>query len=276
MYSEIEFNSLIYLFFRLVQSETGRDIVTGMEWKNDAQVLAVKIFRHITSVNQLSFGATCEIEGEEPFKFIDHSSINIVTRAALESYLTFNYIYINENEGLSIFRHKTWQLGGLIDRSQLLVNTPEAKIKLEREASEIAGLKSEISVSEFFLNQALPDRKKILAGRWRPQSGWKEMAQHAGIHKVYFENVYNHLSGHSHASFISAMQIRDAEDPHLQKDMADAMKQICCVIMAHFCFSYIELFKNAEEILKFDKVLYDVADKWYIQTEDMNEMYGVH
>lgn len=275
MYRESELDSLIYLFFCLVQSEADQEITARMAWKNDAQALAVKIFRHIASVKHLSYGLKFEFENKPHFEFIDHSTISVVTRAAFESYLAFNYIYINSEESLSVFRHKTWQLAGLIDRSQLLANTAEGKEIQAKEAFDIEELKRELSESPYFQNEKREIQNRLLVGRWRPKNGWGEMAEHAGFHRAYFDNIYNHISGHSHASFISAIQTRDARAVHVQQDMANAMKQLCCVIMAHFCFAYVRLFPAANEILNENEDVYEIAYKWRIGVEEMNRVYGV-
>lgn len=180
MYSESELDGLIYLFFSLVESEADKDILAEMSWKNDAQILAVKIFRHIASVKHLSYGLKFEFENEPSFEFIDYSTINIITRAAFESYLAFNYIYINSEDTLSVFRHKTWQLAGLIDRSKLIANTSEAKDIQAREASDIEVLKSELAESPYFQNETKAIQNRLLSGRWRPS--WSDMAVHAGFH----------------------------------------------------------------------------------------------
>ncbi len=274
MFKERQFDNLMLLFFRLVQSEARKNIDESDQWRNDAQVIAIKIFRHISSVKQLAAGVGFQIDGSQRFEFIDHSSVTIITRAALEAYLTFNYIYINTDEELSIYRHNIWQLGGLIDRGKLFVNTSQANEQRMEESIQIDQLKVEISKSKFFIASSSADKKSILAGRWRSTSGWAELAKGAGIHKTYFANIYNHLSGHSHASFISALQIRDAKDIISQKFLVDAMKQICCVILAHFCFSYVKLFPLSEGILKSDEELFESANMWFVGSEDMNKIYG--
>jgi len=128
----------MHLFFRLVQSEAGKDIAPEVAWKNDAQVLAVKIFRHLASVQHLSSGAQFDYGGISNFEFIDHSSIGIVTRAALETYLAFYFIYINTEERLSIYRHKIWQLAGLIDRSKLFANSDDSKWRFQAPSAKSA------------------------------------------------------------------------------------------------------------------------------------------
>lgn len=48
--------NLMHLCFQIIQSEARKDIENGDEWKNDAQTLGAKIFRHIASAQQLSSG----------------------------------------------------------------------------------------------------------------------------------------------------------------------------------------------------------------------------
>src|SRR5690606_22963436 len=119
------------------ESQNGKPLHPGFEWKNDAQILGVKIFRHIATAQQISTGIEFEFGAGQVFSHIDHSSVAIIVRAAVESYLAFNYIFVNEDENLSIYRHKLWRRAGLIDRSKIQANTSESKDILLRESKSI-------------------------------------------------------------------------------------------------------------------------------------------
>lgn len=146
MSSGADYSTLLDLFIRLVESQAGRKIESGDEWLNDAQVLATKLFRHLVSMQTLAAGATVEHDGIRALFFVDHASVKVVARAALETYLVFFYLYGNSDQSLSEFRHKTWCLGGLVDRQQFHVSTEEGREVLAREKKQIEELKSKIRV----------------------------------------------------------------------------------------------------------------------------------
>lgn len=268
-----DINELLYLCFLLINSETGKPILKNEEWKNDAQALGVKLFRHITSAQTLTKASTFKYKNLVRIQYIDHSSVAIAIRAAIETYLAFNYIFANENINLSIFRHSTWCLGGLLDRSKLFANTPESIDKLAKEAELILELKEKVQSSQYFIDSNRDTKKDILSGKWKPKGGWNNLGGHANIHQTYFDDIYNHLSGHSHASYISAMQTRDAQDIQSQRMLADSTEQIACLMLAHFTFAYIKLFPNAKKITDLNKPLYEIARKWHIQKEDVDFLY---
>ncbi|WP_340053381.1 DUF5677 domain-containing protein [Pseudomonas sp. JAI120] len=265
---------LMHLCFDMIQSEARKDIARGDEWKNDAQTLGTKIFRHIASAQQISEGLQFDFGNENKFQYIDHSSVVVVTRAAIEAFLTFHYIFINQDTKLTLFRHKTWQLAGLTDRSKLFANTSEAREVLRSEAEEITKLKKEIHESEFYQNGNKDFRKTIDNGSWKPKGGLFTISDAADIHQQYFSDIYNNYSGHAHASYISALQIRDAFRIEDQEMLAGGARQNLCLTLAHFLFAYSKIFPNSRKILESDSELFDLANTWYIQKNHVEFIYG--
>lgn len=148
MNHDTDYSTLLDLFIRLVESQAGIEIDNESAWLNDAQVLAIKLFRHLVSMRALAAGATVETAGGKTVFFVDHASVKVVARAALETYLVFFYLYGSADRSLSKFRHKTWQLGGLSDRQRYHASTQEGHDVLAQEKSQIEALKSEIGEGE--------------------------------------------------------------------------------------------------------------------------------
>lgn len=269
-----DLTKMMGLFVRLVESENGKKVVPGEEWKNDGQVLAVKIFRHIATAQQISAGINFNLPGLPQFSHVDHSSVAVVVRAAIEVYLTFRYVFACDDVGLSQYRHKLWVRSGLMDRSKMLANTEESQAVLAKEKLIIDQLGKEIFASPHYTASNREDRKIISNGGWKPQGGLYSVSAHADFHQVYFSDIYNHLSGHAHCSFISAIQIRDASSIEDQQMLAGGSRQILCMIVSHFMFSYIRLFPASKEVLLMDHGLYELASMWFIQRKDLAKIYG--
>jgi len=142
-----EYEHLLDLFFQLVQSQAGKPIVPGNEWKNDAQTLSIKLFRHLSSMHQLANGGAIILSGVQPIPYIDHSSIKVVARAALETYLVFHFLFGSQNEELCQFRHSAWVLGGLSDRQSAHVSLEESIEKLKAEKRQIEQLRVQLEAS---------------------------------------------------------------------------------------------------------------------------------
>ena len=269
MSSAADYSTLLDLFIRLVESQAGKKIKSGDEWLNDAQVLATKLFRHLVSMQTLAAGATVEHDGIPAVFFVDHASVKVVARAALETYLVFFYLYGNSDQSLCEFRHKTWCLGGLVDRQQYHVSTEQGREVLAREKKKIEELKFEIESSPEICTYTEKQRKKLLEGEWRIGNGWADLGVCAGFHEKYFKNIYGYLCGYSHSSYLSALQVGQAQSIADQQMLTQSILGIGVVLMAHFAFSYSAAFNTASAALSANPSAMRVAEKWRFGSEDM-------
>jgi hypothetical protein len=269
-----DYSTLLDLFIRLVESQAGKEIQPGAEWLNDAQVLATKLFRHLVSMQTLASGATVEHDGIPAVFFVDHASVKVVARAALETYLVFFYLYGNSNRSLCDFRHKTWCLGGLIDRQQFHVSTEQGREVLASEKTRIEELRANIEASPEFLGYSDKQRRKLLEGEWRIGIGWADLGVSAGFHQKYFKDVYAYLCGYSHSSYLSALQVGQAQSIEEQQMLTRAILGVGVVLMAHFAFTYSVAFDSASGVLSADPVARRVAEKWRFGPVDMAVIYG--
>lgn len=259
---------------RLVDSQAGHKIQSGKAWLNDAQTLSIKLFRHLVSMQTCSYGATVEHDGKPVIWFIDHASIKVIARAALETYLVFFYIYGESDKELSEFRHKTWVLGGLKDRQKMHASSEENKEKLNQEKQQICKLQSEIKASKYIESYTEKQSKRLLEGNWKIGNGWSSLGVSAGFHEIYFNNIYSYLCGYSHSSYISALQVGQAQEIKDQQKLTQSILGVGVVIMAHFSFSYSSLFESADEVFNSDNSGKEVADKWHFGPEDMAHIYN--
>jgi len=79
-------------------------------WRADTHLLALKMFRHLESVKGLCRTYADMPPGHPPSYYIDFSSAQIVTRAAIETFLNFAYVFAQEDLTLSKFRSEMWRL----------------------------------------------------------------------------------------------------------------------------------------------------------------------
>lgn len=266
-----DYATLLGLFVDLVQSRAGSAITPDDEWRNDAQTLSIKLFRHLVSMQTLAAG-TKVVHNNNPIAFVDHASVKVVARAALETYLVFFYIY-GESHDVARFRHKTWHLGGLTDRQQSHASTDEHKEQLAAEKRKIENLKSEIGAAPQFQIYSSNQRKQLLKGEWKTGISWTDLGVEAGFHEKYFKNIYSYLCGYSHSSYISALQVGQADSPETQRSLTQAILGIGVVIMAHYAFTYSRVFKQAEAVLAVKPEARRIAEKWRFGPEDMAAIY---
>ena len=269
-----DYSKLLDLFVRLVESQADVKINEASTWLNDAQVLANKLFRHLVSMRSLAAGSTVKTADGLTVFFIDHASVKVVARAALETYLVFFYLYGSIDQSLSKFRHKTWQLGGLFDRQQFHVSTKEGLEVIAREIEQIEVLRLEIERHSQITGYTDKQRKKLLNGEWRIGKSWADLSAQAGFHEKYFDNIYGYLCGYSHSSYLSALQVGQAKSIEDQQKLTQSILGIGVVLMAHFSFTYASLFSNAEKVLSENPDGRRVAETWRFGPEDMTAIYG--
>lgn len=112
---EFDYAQLLELLLPMVDAPAGLPIALGQEWQNDRQTLAKKLVYHLATIQAVRVGSTLRI-GEAVSPFIDHGSITVLTRVALETFIVFAYLFGGADMETCRFRHMTWKLGGLIDR----------------------------------------------------------------------------------------------------------------------------------------------------------------
>ena len=269
-----DYSVLLHLFVRLVEAQAGTKVEEGEAWLNDAQTLSLKLFRHLVSMQKMAEGVTVLGEDLPSIHFVDHASIKVVARAALETYLVFYYLYGNSDRTLSEVRHKTWRLGGLTDRQSFHASTDEHQDQINRERLTVEALKAEIEVSPKLKNYTSKQRAKLLSGEWRIGHGWADLSAHAGFHEKYFKNVYGYLCGYSHSSYLSALQVGEAsQSMEDQKQLSNAILGVGVFIMAHFSFTYSQLFTTAKQAFSTSPSAKAVAEKWRFGPEDMAVIY---
>ena len=264
-----EYEQLLDLFFQLVQSQAGNSIESGNEWKNDAQTLSVKLFRHLASMRAIANGGRIVFPGGPPVPYIDHASIKVLARAALETYLVFYYLFGGDDEKLCRFRHATWVLGGLSDRQNSHASLEEHREKLKHEKRQIENLNLEISASPYLADYTARQQRRLLDGDWRVGKSWTDLGVSADFNRKYFENIYSYLCGYSHASYISALQVGQATKIEDQAKLTNSILGIGMVIMAHYVFSYSSVFQSAGGVLEQNAISKVIAEKWHFRSEDM-------
>lgn len=265
---------LLDIMVRLVESQSGQQIASGEEWRNDAQTLALKLYRHLVSMHNLSEGATVNCSNGLQLHHIDHASIIVIARAALETYLVWHYLYGQPERKLSRFRYLTWRLGGLMDRQMLLPVSQTAMEVQAKELVEIEALRAEIETFSQFQEFTQKQKRKLLAGDWKIALGTSDLALAAGFHGSYFSNVYGYLCGYSHASYISALQVGQAKTLEDQLALTRTIMGIGVVTLAHFVCAYPQQFLAAHSVLDADPKAKLIAERWAFRAEDMADTYG--
>jgi len=146
---EKDYLRFLNLLYQVI--EESKEIPTGRDNSLlEAQTLARKLFCHSASALYLSRGTNVEDFPSMEIGFFDPASIHVLTRAALETFLTFHYLFIApENSEGQDFRYWAWQLGGLCERQKYSVSKPEYKKKQRDEKQLIDELRKNLNPTKY-------------------------------------------------------------------------------------------------------------------------------
>lgn len=269
----LAYSDALTVFFNAVQGSVEEFQVLD-PWRSNSHSLALKMFRHLSSVNTLCQMYTDIPPNRPASHYIDFSSAQIITRAAIETFLTFVYVFCHDDLTLAKFRCEIWQLSGLADRAKLLPASVEAEKTLAADKGQMEELRISIANSPHLAAYGEKQAKRILAGGWSQLRNWSELAVDAGIHPRYFAQTYNHLSGFSHSSYISAMQISQARDMHTQLHMAQTCLQMSLFYTAHFVVNFSKISDSAALFISSDEVAKKLLKLWHITSEDWAKIYA--
>ena len=265
-----EFTKLITVFYATVDSKRGTRLLANDKWLFDAETLAVKLYYHLSSILYLSFGTVVPVWEGHKNTFFDHASINVLARVALETYLTFFFIYCDGNSGIEErrFRHSVWKLSAPTDRQgfNLVSETAVRALAVERQYIEKMGM--EIEENPVFMAMKETIRKKARKGEWRLGKGWADLAEIAGFAKQTFRTFYSYLCSYAHAGGLSGVQIGQAITKADQKNLSNVSLHLGLLLMSHFLFSYTALFPETRSVFEGDEEGFSLANKWFISWKE--------
>jgi len=271
---EQDFAIITELFASMIEAQEGQALTPDDAWINHAQVLAMKLFKQACSVRVILNPTQVDFEDGKHVLFVDHSSATILARACLETFIVFHWIFQSKDPALRKFRHGVWRLGGLMDRLKLHPSTDKARETIEATRLQTAQQIAEIEASPY-LGDYKPDQaKRLLKGDWRIGWSWTDEAVRAGFHKKYFQNVYSHFCGYAHSSFISSMQMGEAQSMDDQRMLGLVALQTTVHVMARAVSFYADLFPRGRATLgASSEESKKVAYFWGFTGADMDHLY---
>lgn len=237
--------------------------VGEQDWMIFVEGVSKKLFAHTSSAFVLYQGTELRYDDERILDFIDHSSITVLTRAAIETLLAFHFIFcdaptIEERR----FRFWCWDLAGFLERQGFPIISDEGMQLLEDEAEMLENVKSKVLGHPIFQRMTKKQQENVLDGQWRLGYSWSALAEKAGFDREYFASIYSRLCGYAHTSRLSVLQIQQANAKDIQRNMAEVSLGYCLITMGNFLFGYASLFPIANEAFKADVQAYNTALIW--------------
>lgn len=246
---EERFAGFLQLAMAMVDAQAGMPVPDGCGWQVDRQALAKQFTFHLHAIHRLSAGSALVIRGAQT-QYLDHGSIKVLARAAVEAYIVFAYIFGDTQDDVNRYRHLTWVFGGLMDRQKHTATLEESRLKQATERVQADQIRAEIERDPLFLQLAEKFRKVLMKkADWSMGLQWHELAVAVGFNEQYFRNMYNYLCGYSHSSYAAALQVRDARTYEVQQQLANAILTMLVFVMAHFLTRYAGMFESAARLL---------------------------
>jgi hypothetical protein len=227
-----------------------------------AEGLGKKIVNHTLSARHLIQGYQLKLLSSNYEPKIDIASIAVLTRAAMETYLTLNHVFVaKECDTTRELRFLSWDLAGYIERADFTAKDPE-HIKLKEKEVKEANRRI-LELEKLVAYQELNSKKKkqIIRGNWRANASWHDLAIESGFNSDYFSQQYKYLCSYAHSGRLSVIQVQQNDTFKIQQDMADSFMGTLMMILAKNMIDYIKIFPNLE-LVKQNRDLYSIIFLW--------------
>jgi hypothetical protein len=263
--TEIQKNKFQSLLFILNSIQYNRYLIKDefiSERLQNSNLLLQKIMLNGYSMNMLISGIQIpNIEYKNFVKLRDPSTLNIILRSLLESYLTFHYFNFADTQIENDIRHKIWAYYGLYNRSKINIDTPSLQershVVKEHDAHEMSILLDEITGSELYkqlsnekqklLNKDLKKNWKIkFCGQSYKSLSYQDLFDNIGLRIKYYKSQYNYLSWSAHTTSILIYQLRNMYDAEWDKTEIHTVLLKACSMIA---LSTIDLILNDKDYL---------------------------
>lgn len=270
-----DFPRLLDKLGTLINIPTKIPVTQENVWKNHGQLMVIKAFCHLRSIAVLA-GHGAE-QKPESMVHVDHGSIAVIGRAAYETFVLFNFIFLEEDTELRQFRHQVWRLSGLMSRAKLNrpPNLPPERLKqIERETDEIARLRPIIEGSRFFAVLDNRVQKNVRQGDGvRLGEALIDLAEQAGLPRKYVADMYTHFCNYSHAGAISVFQLSETLNDGTSPIMARVTVGFCCILLTQLILAYADFFEEVDAAVVADAELVERLALWKGMGEAFSDMY---
>jgi hypothetical protein len=239
-----QYLKLLDLTYQVTQSLKGKPS-SDPRWF-DCQQLAAKLFFHAATVYDLRFGTKVPLlSSMNGADFYDFASVAVITRAALETYLTlFEVFFEPATDDEFEFSHALWKLSGFVVRENYIPADPELQSQFTNAQQEIQDMRNRLQKTAKFASMACHQQKEVLKGKRKRAR--KSVANAAGFGQQTIEGMYAYYSGYVHADGLSGAQIEIAKTAHEQIEHIEFHMKTVMVVMSKMIVGYAKKFPEAK------------------------------
>jgi len=212
----------VYLLTHLTNIYIARKKSVRTDWTRHSDLLIDKFAIHSSTLFHLVNGIIEHKSSDSNTRKVsfDLFSINALIRVLIETYITFNHIFVYpKSEDEKNFRFLLWQLDGLLEQKKFKVDTTdfeEAGSMLNNNQEKIDDLFNQIVSTNFF--KTLPTTQSIkIINTEKRKVNWKfnlssnlnisplkiiELVELTCVSRTFI-NLYKYTSTHTHSGFVS-------------------------------------------------------------------------
>ena len=251
-------SQLVELGERLVYELAGRQAESHIP--DYASRLFIKQLLHARAV--LKVAPDFETSPTEKLRRLDPSSIAVLGRAVLETYLSMYYLCAEEvDEEERSLRFLLWEYHDLKSRLKGRRNANPKDKDINTFERLLEEKWESISLNEKFQHLSEGERREFRKGRKPMLITNEEIAERAGIHPTRYRNDYIHLSSFAHAGPLAMARMRDyyTEADAILHVMGGDLK----TVITYLFKAYLDVEKIAEPVPDLvPKEIRDTMMKW--------------
>lgn len=261
---------LLDLLARVIDANKGFSIGNDDRY-GYAEGLANKYFKH--AIITLVVSRRIDISGfpSGAIGIIDAGSVDVLTRAAIETFLTFHYVfYAPQTKETRDYRYWAYKAAGFAERRSLSIITSKHRQKIAGDTKELDNLRDKLESNAIFQSLTPRQKTQIFSGRgewkWKPDGegrvSWRDIAIDAGLSEVLARHVYSLLSAATHSSSLSIRQLTQAFRKGEEEYLISVSIITMNIVTANLIHEYCELFPKAEAVLREDSNGSNAVKAW--------------
>ena len=203
-----------------------------------AIMIGKKILDHCISVVKLSEPQTFIFSNKSKVQFVDFSTIAVITRSIIESYLAFNHVFMNSKSADETeFKWLIYDLAGYLERQTFKAELPTSIALKKEEAKAIIVLQKRIKENPYFQKFTARQQKQLLEKEnWKLFKKWGDLAKVAGYNPESFNQTYKYLCSYVHSGRLSILQILDAHKHGNEINLVKSNMNTCCGALAKYIY----------------------------------------
>ncbi|MFC1928598.1 DUF5677 domain-containing protein [Chloroflexota bacterium] len=283
-----DFVKLLDLLARVIDANKGfstGDISDG-ERLLAAHYLANKFIDHAFTVLYLSHGTNVRDIPSFKSSFIDSASIDVLTRATMEAFLVFHYVfYAPTTKEEKDYRYWAYNAAGITERQSIPIITEETRRTLDNDRLALDKLRDKLKSNAVFQNLTEKQKARFFEGkernlwRWNPDLkkvlSWSDIAIDAGFSEMLASHMYRHLSGHAHSGSLSVLQSQQVLINKEIEQLIGGSIGTINIVAANLIREYCALLSLAQDVLSKDPEGNDIVEEWIQIGHDLDEFTNI-